>query len=186
MLLASLLRGLWESTGVSLWHLGRGNLGSSQEPRGSSWFWAEEGGMREPRHRASLPFSALQEGLARAPCPVPHWPGRQVVLVRRGRVGGHPGPLRQSFAPLHRLSHRGKGLSPAAGTVDRSAGEGRGLVAWMGKAAAPDPILGEMEGSSWVWPLPREVGEGPIQPGHVFPPKGLLPAQPNCPAHSHL
>lgn len=102
--------------------------------------------MREPRHRASLPFSALQEGLARAPCPIPHWPGRQVVLVRRGRVGGHPGPLRQSFAPLHRLSHRGKGLSPAAGTVDRSAGEGRGLVAWMGKAAAPDPILERRRG----------------------------------------
>lgn len=142
--------------------------------------------MREPRHRASLPFSAIQEGLARAPRPVPHWPGRQAVLVRRGRVGGHPGPLRQSFAPLHRLSHRGKGLSPAAGTVDGSASEGRGLVAWMGKAAAPDPILGETEGSSWVWPLPREVGEGPIQPGHVFPPKGLLPAQPNCPAHGHL
>ena len=58
VLLANLLRGLWESTGVSPWHLGRGKLGSSQEPRGSPWLWAEEGGMREPRHRASLPFCA--------------------------------------------------------------------------------------------------------------------------------
>lgn len=39
VLLASLLRGLWESTGVSPWHLGRGNLESSQEPRGSPWLW---------------------------------------------------------------------------------------------------------------------------------------------------
>lgn len=49
--------------------------------------------MKEPRHRASLPLSALPEGLARAPRPVPHWPGRQVVLVRRGRWGAPLAPL---------------------------------------------------------------------------------------------
>lgn len=131
------------------------------------------------------------------PRPTPPWPGRQVDLVQRGdralvARGSHPGPpyaafcpvpraaapwIRatgcravgtRSFAPSHRLPHRGEGLSPAVGTADRSAGEGYGLVAWVGKAAAPDPILGEMEGSSWVWLLPREVGESPIQLGHVL------------------
>ena len=83
-------------------------------------------------------------------------PGSERGWSPVGRWAATLAHLRQSFAPFHRLSHHGKGFWPAAGTVDRSAGEGCGLAAWVGEAAAPDLILGEMEGSSWVWPLPRD------------------------------
>lgn len=148
--------------------------------------------------------------------PAPHRPGLggRWTWSREGQGPGgtgesHPGPPYAAFcsrptgcctgyarlprcgyavfcSPSHRLPHPWRGPSSAVGTADRSAGEGYGLVAWVGKAAAPDPILGEMEGSSWVWLLPREAGESPIQLGHVLSSQRPLPAQPNCPAHGPL
>lgn len=197
VLLASLLRGLWESTGVSLWHLGRGMVipgtwGLARSPKAApgSWERRETGG--SPRHRASLLFSALQEGLAWAPCPVPHWPGRQVALVRRGDgallAGGQPPWPTLGSLLLYSIGCR---------TVERASGQPRAL--WTEVL-----VRGAGLQHGWGRPPPQtsfwERWRGPPGSGHspgkfervlfswamYFPPKGLLPAQPNCPAHSHL